>query len=243
MNIITYIYKDFADDRSSSYEFRRSVDHFGYNLINVSTTTRKINFARVLKAVYLAFKALPPDAPAMYADGADTFFLRPIECPTDHILYMAERNVWPQTDEMYNLYRDNPGQQTPWQYLNGGAYMGPAGLICEYFKKTGLHELAPLADHESQAQQTIAYFKALNDGFPVLLDELCVELQTTGFCDPPESTFELLTNAHYADGGIPVLNKMTASKPALFHGNGRTDIHWLYSLLPKERPQDALITA
>jgi len=224
MTIVTYIWKDFANEVSSSYEFRRSVAHFGYNLINVSEDGQKRNLGEVLKRLYEAFKTLPPDEPAGYLDGADCFILRPFNFPNDRILYMTEKAIWPPTKEMHAFWHDHL-QKYPttskWCYLNGGGYIGPAGLLCEFFEKTGLHQLGDIEHAHSQANQAWCYAKFKDMGGPIYLDSDCRELQSTGFADPGELV---------ADGPL-VCNTVANTYPAVFHGNGRTPISWLYPLL------------
>lgn len=221
MKVITYIYHDFADANSSSYKFRESCARFGYDVVNIAEDGKERNFGEVLKEVYQAFKALPPDEIAMYADGADTYFVRPINPPELSILYMAEVGLWPQTAEMqkyWNAHFEKFPATTAWKYINGGGYVGPAGLICEFFEQNSLHKIGQIAAHNSQRAQALAYMAWKEKGAPIDLDQECIEFQAIGFCNQEDFLHE--------QGKIK--NRITGSYPALFHGNGRTPMGWVY---------------
>ena len=220
MKIITHIYKDFANEISSTYEFRRSCDHFGYEVINTSTGP-KVNFGEVLRLCYEGFKTLG-DEMAMYADGADTFFLRPLDnTPEDRITYMTEKQIWPPTESMRAAWAGQPPPTSMWPYLNGGAYCGPASLIVEYYEKYGLSTTGAIEDAHSQRLQTEAYMRASKDGFPIELDDRCKFFQTIGFTNDGDFMTE----------GNLIHNNRTGTYPALFHGNGRTAMGWVYECL------------
>lgn len=230
MKVVTYIHTPFADAISSSHEFIRSCDAFGYEVINVAKENYHVGNGEVLRLLYNTYKDL--DEPICYADGADSFFLRPINIPTDRILYSTEKNIWPQTDELAKewgwYYFDNelikgsfanvPAHN--WPYLNGGGYCGPSKLLAEFFDKYGLDKLGTIGDAHSQRHQTLAFLRAQEDGFPIELDQLCTEFQTIGFFN--QSDFSILPGVLY--------NNLTGSTPALIHGNGRTDMGWIYQI-------------
>lgn len=221
VEVVTYIYQDFADDKSSTHEFRRSVKHFGYNLTNCAKKQRHVGNAVVLMEVAAAFKQ--KTGPAMYADGADTFFVRPIELPTDHILYSTEKAIWPPTDAMLRAWGSEP-KETPWAYLNGGGYGGPAELISEFLERYVLPKLDLIIDDgHAQAIQALAYFQASRDGFPIKLDQQCAQFQSIAFAGPDD--FELV--------GSTIKNRITGTTPSLIHGNGREPMGWVYNTMPK----------
>lgn len=222
--ILTYIWCESDNEISSTSEFRRSVAHFGYDLINVHPNGAYFKgHGEVFQQLYHAICNLPPDQMVVYSDGADTFFLREIEPPTDRILYSTEKAYYP-TDGKQDRYTN---RLTPWCYLNGGGWSGPAGMVKEYFERFGLAKLK--GDINGQQAQHNAYFAALDSGFPVDLDQLCNEFQTIAFqADGDFSTYK--SDQH----GAFIINNLTGSTPALFHGNGRTPMGWVYDLLPKK---------
>lgn len=236
MKVITYIYQNFADAISSSHQFLRSCEAFGYEVINVAKENYHVGNGEVLRLLYETYKEL--DEPVCYADGGDSFFLRPINVPTDKILYSTEKNIWPQTKDMATAwgeyYSDEEllqGRFTnvpalAWPYLNGGGYCGPSKLIAEFFDKYGLNSLGEIGDAHSQRYQTFAFLRAIEDGFPIELDTQCREFQTIGFFR--DTDFDLVETANRTH----IRNELTGSEPALIHGNGRTAMGWVYECMP-----------
>lgn len=231
--ILTYIYGDFENEISSTYQFRRSVDHFGYSLINVLKGGKFFaSHDQVIKLLTQAVAELPADMPTMYADGADTFFLRDVNIPTDKILYSTELAYYPTVP---GIERYEPIRRTPWCYLNGGAYCGPAGLLHEWYTRYLLPASGP--DVNGQAAQHDALFAALADGFPIDLDQECREMQSIAFDmefqeNGSSENFGIYTLG-FDDGYATVFeNKKTKRCPALIHGNGRTPMGHIYKLLP-----------
>ena len=216
--IVTYIYKDFSNQDSSSFEFRRSVESLGIDLHNVATKNEHIGNGEVLRLLGEFYGSLPADTPVIYADGADSFvFYEPV-VPLNYVLYSTEKQVWPPTGELREAWAKYP-ELTPWRYLNGGGYAGPAGLLCEFFEIGGLSCLGDIPDGQAQGAQARAFFAAKEKGFPVLLDYECTTFQTIGFMEPTD--FEIV------DGQIK--NTITKTTPAIFHGNGRTPMGWVYN--------------
>lgn len=220
VNVITYIYQDFADEISSTHEFRRSVKRFGYTLTNVAKKQRHVGNAAVLNLVADAFRDL--SGPAMYAD-ADTFFVRPVLLPDHCVLYSTEKAIWPPTEAMKRAW-ESEHKETPWAYLNGGGYGGHAELISQFLDRYVLPKLdLILDDGHAQAIQALAYFQAKRDGFPIFLDQRCVVFQSIAFA--AHEDFELIGNT--------IKNRITGTTPALIHGNGREPMGWVYETLPK----------
>lgn len=251
MKVITYIYQDFiqfrkngtdkvrfAFDRntetpadhhvvSSSFKFRHCCEYFDYEVINLAKSNQPPNLGDVLRGIYETVKYLPPDEVCMYADGADTFFLRPIIYPADRVLYMSEKGLWPNTLEMAGFWNDHFLKHPPrsaWKYLNGGAWIGPAGLVAEWYESTGLNNVGKIEIHNSQRAQALAYIQWREKGGPILLDDECRELQTIGFADPTDFTV--------LESGL-IQNNVTGTMPAIFHGNGRTRMDWVYEAANK----------
>lgn len=224
MVVVSYIYKGFANDVSSTFEFRRSVERLGLDLINVAETDRHVGNGEVLRLLHKAYKAIPPDTPVVYSDGADSFFLRVPEVPTKAILYSTEKAIWPNDTRYPEVkayvegWNQHPGF-TPWRYLNGGGYCGPAGLIVEFFERYGL--ISHPADANGQLQQGAAYLAALKE-FPIVLDQYCAQFQTIGFTEPGDFTVK----------GETLVNNITGTRPAVIHGNGRTAMGWVYEIMP-----------
>jgi len=220
--IVTYIYQDFNNEVSSTHLFRRSCAHFGYEVINIAPQRYHVGNAAVLRLLHEQFKQM--SGPVVYADGADTFFLREINVPTDYILYSTEKEIWPPTDELKAkwaaFYSD--GKPTPWAYLNGGGYCGPAELITEFFERWILPHIDTMRDGaHAQRIQAEGFMNAEKSGFDITIDSLCLEFQSIAF--QAEGDFS-------KHGGL-LVNNLTRSKAALIHGNGRTPMGWIYDML------------
>lgn len=215
MTIITYIYQDFANNISSTHEFRRSVDLLGLPLVNVGETVGShVGNGQVLRLLLNAYREL--DGLVVYADGADSFFLRPVNVPSDRIIYSTEKAIWPPVPELIEAWAAQP-KESYWCYLNGGGYCGPAKMLVEYFERYGLAGVPSEAN--GQWQQSAAYMKAKADGYPIELDQQCAEFQTIGFLADGDFSVE---------NGV-IKNNLTGTTPALFHGNGRTEMGWVYA--------------
>ena len=217
MTVITYIYRDFADDKSSTYKFRESVERLGLALVNISPSPDFVGHPEVLRLLYEHYKSLPANEPVIYADGADTYFLRIPEIPTDRIVYSTEKAIWPPTEEMREAWADEP-RPTPWCFLNGGLYAGPAGMLADFFEKYGLSNIG---ERNAQGAQALAYLACKSNGGPrMVLDCHCKTFQSIAFAE--DGDFDI--------GGGVLTNLITGTTPAVVHGNGRTPMGWVYNI-------------
>lgn len=221
--VITSIYSPFWGTK----QFEKSVNKVGYPLINsfappIVNDGFKGNGTSI-RMIYESLLELRRKYKyAIYADGADSYFVKQFEVP-DFILYSTEKAVWPPTTEMneaWQEYYNIRSVPTPWKYLNGGGYCGPISLLIEFFERYGLNKL--IGDCNGQREQSLAFLQAFKDKFPIHLDWLCENFQTTGFADPGEFAIDKDT--------LKITNFRTQTEPALFHGNGRTNMDWLYNL-------------
>lgn len=215
MKVVTYIHTPFEDSTSSTYKFMESAERHGYEVVNVGKPGGHVGNGEVLRMLYRAYKDL--DEPVIYADGADSYFLRPLEVPENKILYSTEKQIWPPVESLRKAWADHP-LLSPWAYLNGGGYCGPAQLIAEFFERYGLttHD----AGANGQWQQAQAYLQGIAEGFPVELDQHCTQFQTIGFTN--DGDFQTAPGV--------LTNLITNTKPALIHGNGRTPMGWVYEI-------------
>jgi hypothetical protein len=149
---------------------------------------------------------------AIYSDGGDTYITRKFTPPDNIVVYSAEKACYPHP----SMAEKYPVPRTVWRFLNGGNYCGPIPLLIEFFEKYGLSKFK--GDINGQHEQMIAYLKALEDGFPIILDEECVYFQTIAFAEP--------TDFSITEQGIR--NNITNTHPYIFHGNGRTPMDWIY---------------
>ena len=212
MTILTYLYGHVKNEACNSHEFFRSCDEHGYTVLNVIKAKKYMGHAQVFREIGNAIQDL--SGPIVYADAADSFFLRPINVPTDKILYSTEKAYWEPIggEERYT------DKKSRWCYLNGGGWCGPAELVKEFYERYALASLTGPA----QMHQHNAFFAAKADGFPIELDQLCTEFQTIAFREDDEFSTE---------GGV-LKNLLTTTTPALIHGNGQTPMGWVYDLMP-----------
>lgn len=150
----------------------------------------------------------------IYADAADSVFFENFT-PPDKFIYQAEKACYPHT-YMAEKYLD---KQTPWCYLNAGGWCAPVELAIEFFERFGLTQYN--GEINGQHEQMLAYFQALEAGFPIELDQQCKIFQSVAFEEPGE--FGVKDNQIY--------NLTTETKPKVFHGNGRTSMDWVYDLI------------
>lgn len=238
--VLTSIYQEFW----GTEEFRKSCERVGLPIHNAwKNPGRFTGHANTLRYDYEALLYLKQNSQyksVIYADGADSLFLKAFHVPTNCIIYSTEKAIWPPTDQMrtaWAKYYDKIGfpniqgftdpytgysSQSPWKYLNGGGWCGPIDGLIEFFERYGLNKLK--GDINGQDYQALAFLKAHDEGFPIYLDAQCQYFQTTGFEDPND--FEYSGRTEF--GSSYFRNKITHSYPAILHGNGRTDMKHLY---------------
>jgi hypothetical protein len=161
---------------------------------------------------------------SIYADGADTFFLKAFQPPANKIIFSTEKQVWPQLPALKNAYDKYYSQMTdfkysPWLFLNGGNCCGPTQLLAEFYGRYNLKGYAG-EDVNGQKELSEAFLQAKKEGFPIYLDTECEYFQTVAFENPGDFRLD--------DDGLQVINNITGTKPAVLHGNGRTDMTAIY---------------
>jgi hypothetical protein len=204
MRVFTYIYHDFW----GTDNMRRSVNAVGYDIEIVRTND---NIADVLRNLYFAYRDSREET-ILYADAADSYFLSQVEVPTDRIIYQTEKACFPHPQ-----LADQFPSESRWKYLNGGGYCGNRGLIVEFFERYGINDIGNI---NAQAAQQMGYLQAVKDGFPIELDTECKIFQSIAFSEPGEFII--------VDGKVN--NYLTGTIPGIIHGNGRTEMDWVYKL-------------
>lgn len=215
---LTYIYSEFW----GTEQFRKSAERVGLSIHNAFSGTIYTGGPDVLRMFYDSFHQLRGKYDKLiYADAADSVFIRAFEPPDGKIIYSTEKACYPHP----SLAAEYPDPKGPWRYLNGGGFCGSIDLLIEFYDKYGLTK--HVGDLNGQYIMALAYLQAKKDGFPIELDQDCQYFQTTAFEDP-------------ADFGIPnttgkdIMNLVTGTMPHLWHGNGRTDMTWIYKLFPDD---------
>lgn len=223
MVIITNIYKD----TPSTERMVKSFERHGYEVaINRIPTGN----GRILRGLYECYKrAIGGHELFAYADAADTVCQRPINVPTDKLLWSTEKACYPDPS-LASKYKFGGRLKSPWRYLNNGLYCGSLALVIEFFERYGLHKLHDSAN--GQHEVMVAYLQAKEDGFPIELDFKCREFQSIAFDhDPKRGDYPLHKNGYEGTDfeirdGL-VYNKLNKTTPAVLHGNGQTPMGWI----------------
>lgn len=224
MKCLTYIYSH----NKQTKRFLQSAERHGVEVINTCQTPGSFGGNNVvlqrLWATMNEFKGT--NEYILYADGGDSLFVDNITPLDDRIIYSTERACYP-----YPAWAEkHPEALTPWRYLNGGGWMGPVDLLLEYWQRYGLASYNDQRTEYAQAAQQQAFFQAHADGFPVELDTRCIWFQTLAFAEPDD--FKILTGGGFGEYVVEAApafwNQVTDMFPSLLHGNGRTDMEWIY---------------
>lgn len=240
--ILTSIYSP----NEGTKQFLESCKITGFPVENVFTDPVFTGNGRVIQLIYEALlRNRNKYDNAIYADGADSLFVAPFIVPKGIVTYSTEKAIWEPLpalkqawDEYYKPFELGsttcvagftiPGTSkhsfSSWKYLNGGGYCGPIELLIEFFENFLLPQIHA-SDVNAQSIQAFAFLDAFNEGFPIQLDTECENFQTVGHAHKNDFTIVSNVDEKYC----PVfINNITHSQPALIHGNGRTDMRWLY---------------
>lgn len=123
------------------------------------------------------------------------------------MLISGEKNCYPHPERA----SDYPESNTPWKYVNGGGWM----VEIEYFKELCRKENLTDKSHD-QVWLMDAY---LRNHDTIAVDTSCRIFQTIAFSYPEE---------WHKEGGR-FQNLGTQEFPVYFHGNGHTEMNWLYN--------------
>jgi hypothetical protein len=145
----------------------------------------------------------------LFTDGFDTVALSPLEeiKIADKIIYSGEKACFPRSD-----WADRHAESTKWKYLNHGQLFAPISLYLELYKDC--FEL-PLTCQEWAME------KYLNGDDRLIIDTNCDIFQSMAFDYEGDIV---------ADGDR-ILNTITGTRAIFAHGNGRTNIDWIYKLV------------
>lgn len=150
----------------------------------------------------------------LYTDAFDTLALTgPDEVmskmPDCKMLISAEKNCYPHPERA----GEYPATDSAWKYVNGGGWLAEI----EYFKYLCSKEGLNSGSHD-QVWLMEAYLKNRGD---VKLDTGCGIFQTIAFSHTHEWEQQ--------EGRF--VNVALNSKPVFFHGNGHTNMDWIYKIL------------
>src|ERR1044072_1433897 len=222
MVIITYIYQD----TPGTEQMIKSFERFGYEVAIIRTDQHRGN-GTALRLMYECYKrAATGHLSFMYADAADSFCQRKQKAAYDILIWQTEKACYPHTwvaQHYPNVKSKYAG--SPWCFLNNGGYCGSTKLVVEFFEKYGLNQLPPEAN--GQHEVMTAYIQAIEDGFPIQLDDGCELFQSMAF-SPEMQDFHIRKMEQ--TGTKLLVNTVTNQIPAVLHFNGLTDMSILKEL-------------
>ena len=125
------------------------------------------------------------------------------------MLISAEKNCYPHPERAV----DYPDPGTPWRYVNGGGWIAEI----EYFKYLCSKENLNPSSHD-QVWLMEAYLRNRGE---IKLDSNCEIFQTVAFSYKEE----------WSQQGNRLVNVALNTIPVFFHGNGHTDMDFVYKAL------------
>lgn len=183
----------------------------------------------------------------LYTDAFDTVALGPLQevidkfdmaisktgytanFPHRKMLISAEKNCYPHPERA----GDYPETTSAWKYVNGGGWIAEI----EYFKYLCNKENLNPGSHD-QVWLMEAY---LHNQSEIKLDTQCEIFQSIAFSNLDEWYASKMigqvgineTNGKIILGetGIRLTNVVTRTQPIFFHGNGHTEMDWVYKIL------------
>lgn len=125
------------------------------------------------------------------------------------MLISGEKACFPHSDRA----KEYPPASTPWKFVNGGGWM----VEIEYFK-----QLCEKQKLDSTINDQVFLMEAyLQNQEDIAVDHECKIFQTIAFSKPEEWTRQ------QPNGRL--MNRGTWQYPVFFHGNGRTNMDWVYA--------------
>lgn len=224
--VLTYLHTPFW----GSDQFYRSTNRLG---LHVHNAWKKEEYGGsvgcIMSMLYKGLLELKEQGYThfIYSDAADTFFLKSFE-PPDHLLISVEKACFPDPV----LAEKYPECSTPWKYVNAGNWCGPIDLAIRFYYKLNTYKGQHI---NGQREFHHAFLNAYKQEFRIELDTKCKFMQSIAFEDPGD--FSIITERKMDEwptvlNDIPkIRNNKTDTFPAVFHGNGRTNMDWIYELI------------
>lgn len=210
---LTYVYSDTAQ----TAEFYNSCNRHGINIMNICPYRGEYKGAHAAIKDVVSFLNQLPDCytHALIVDGGDSVFQAKPTMVPDHILYQGEKNCYPHP----SLAEKHPQSTTEWRYLNGGCISGSVENMRQFYSLVQ-SKFNNTVENGQHAQQ-LAFFEWVDSGKKAEIDSNCQLSQSIAFSENFQD-FEI-------DGKV-VKNKVTRTIPYILHGNGRTNMEWIYNL-------------
>lgn len=153
----------------------------------------------------------------IFMDAHDTYFLRSAKSiktalfDPGFMFVSAEKACWPDPHKATD-YHYQSAPPSPWCYVNSGQYLAPIDTFLQIVEEN------PIIDTDDDQRWLTAVY--LQHTYPIVLDINCKIFQSIAF--PTENDFRV------DDRGL--INTITRSRPFAAHGNGKTDMQWIYNL-------------
>lgn len=193
-------------------KLKSSLDRFGYEY---ECVFHPFTFGTQLNVIRTWAEGYTGEATHMlYTDAFDTLALTgPDEVmskmPDCKMLISAEKNCYPHPERA----GEYPATDSAWKYVNGGGWIAEI----EYFKYLCVQEGLNSGSHD-QVWLMEAY---LNNRGEIKIDTECEIFQTIAFSHTHE----------WKQQEDRFVNVALNSKPVFFHGNGHTNMDWVYKIL------------
>lgn len=127
------------------------------------------------------------------------------------IFFNAEKAVYPYSE----WEKEYPMENSEWRYLNGGACFVEVPLYIKMFEEF------PIKDRDNDQANLARIYLDCRDRFNFKLDVNCNVFQSIAF--EAEDDFSYKNNRLH--------NNKTNTIPVIIHGNGKTDMSKIYSLM------------
>lgn len=209
MKIITIITVS-NTDHPGFVKLKESLDRNKYDYMVITDPNLNWNWSG-LGSIHEWCKTQQEFTHFLYTDGFDTLAMGGIEevyerykC-VDKMLFSAEKACFPRSD-WANLHTS----ESRWRYLNHGQFITPISLYLKLYE--GVFDL-PFTCQEWAME------KFLNGG-DIELDTKCDIFQSIAFKGEDE----------YSSDGNRLVNNITGTKATFAHGNGRSDMEWVYEI-------------
>jgi len=200
-----------TNDLKQSEQLRRSLHHFGWDY-EFLTPNNYEGWGTKPAECYRYLKAHPEITSFFLIDSFDCFVLGTMEealskIGRDKNFLSAEINCWPHPEKSV-LYPPSP---TVFKHCCGGAYYMDSQTFISWWEEKSIP-----GDDNDQVWLTdmVIKYKPQLDYYCDVFQNLCGVLE-------PDFLVE----------GDRLTNKITGSSPIIFHGNGKTDMNYVYNLL------------
>lgn len=198
-----------TNDRSKCDKLEKSLQHFGWDYEIIVHPW--YGFLSKIHETYKYLKSIEHEySHFLYTDAWDTVVMqKPNFSLPGGLLISAERACYPHP-EKEPLY---PAHASPWKFVNGGGWGGEIKAFIEMYEKC-----PPTSELNDQVYLTERFLNREREGNSIQLDYLCRFFQTIAFC--PESDFKIT--------GTDIINTVHSTTPFIWHGNGHTNMDWIY---------------